>query len=104
MVIFWNLLPWVIIALVLVISYVRKLRWLPLFLIPFLFVYNAIHPSYLPKSVLQRFEIPVFQRSTDGIQNRQLAPTDGKVYDENREEKLRQGLYFKQPNLEEKEK
>lgn len=70
-------------------------KWWPLVVAGvFIILYNFIQPSYLPKGMVQRSEIPAFEHSDAKIQNRVLQPTSGVEYDARREQQIKDGLPF----------
>lgn len=94
MIVLLNLLVVLVVGFLVFLSAHTKKFW-PIVLIPvFIFIYMNVQPSYLPKGEVKRSDVPVFEQSEAEIEDRNRKPQDGALYDEKRNESIKEGLPF----------
>lgn len=96
MTLFFNLLPLLLAAIGLGLSWKFRKIWIAAATLAVLLVYYQAQPSYLPKGEISRSEVPVFTGSDATIENRLSKPMPGDERDQRRQEAVKQGLDFKQ--------
>lgn len=74
MVIILNLLPFLVSLGLIFLAYKIRKWWPIVVMFVFLLVYKTVQPSYLPKGVVQRTQLPEFEQSPLTIQDVQRKP------------------------------
>jgi hypothetical protein len=96
MTLLFNLLPFVIAAIGLGLSWRLKKVWILLATVVTLFVYFQAQPAYLPKGAATRSELPSFPESEAKIEDRLSKPVSGDDRDQRMRDAVKKGLDFKQ--------
>lgn len=91
-----NLIPLLIAAIGLGLSWKLRKLWVAAATVATLFLYFQAQPSYMPKGQVTRSEPPAFTESEARIEDRNSKPMSGDERDQRMRDAVKQGLDFKQ--------
>ena len=95
MVLFWNILPAIIVALTFFVVLRAKKSKVKLWTVgiaaALLILLQMAQPSYLPKGDIQRSELPAFEPSKAQIEDRNRKPVDSEIRDARQKEQYELG-------------
>lgn len=95
MTLFFNILPWIIIAATIVAVFKTKYPLQSFVVGVVLFIlYTFLQPSYLPKGTVSISELPAFEPSSAVIEDRNSKPVPLDERDKAIREKVKQGLNY----------
>ena len=91
-----NLIPLLIAAIGLGLSWKLRKLWVAAATAVTLFLYFQAQPSYMPKGQVTRSEPPTFTEPEARIEDRNSKPMSGDERDQRMRDAVKQGLDFKQ--------